>query len=125
MGLFVVVKTESRGSGIDVVSGSIGLIARCDGAGAHIALAVSVLMSPETVAERLLAASRANTFNFKFLSTSSISVGNGVPLSFGHSRSSRRVFSSICSRVTVSGLDQCAAVGTVSSLVLGGGLTTS
>ena len=96
-GLFVIAKTKSCGFGT----------------GVHIAPAMSVLMSAETVAEHLFSASRANTFNFKSLNVSNISLGNGMPSSFGHSRSSRRLFSSICSRVTVSGLDQFGGVRTV------------
>jgi hypothetical protein len=96
-GLFVVAKTKSCGFGT----------------GVHIAPAMFVLMSTETIAEHLFSASRANTFNFKSLNVSNISLGNGMPSSFGHSRSSRRQFSSICSGVTVSGSDQCGAVRTV------------
>jgi hypothetical protein len=87
-GLFVVAKIESCGSGT----------------------AVSVLVPTETVAERLLLASQANTFNFKSLNVSNISLGNRMPSSFGHSRRSQQLCLSSCSRVTVSGSHQCGAV---------------
>jgi hypothetical protein len=84
--------------------------------GVEVASAMSVLVVTETVME-LFAASRALTINFKSLSTSNISIGNGVPLSFGHSRSSRRVFSSICSRVMVSGSHHFGVVVAVTGSV--------
>jgi hypothetical protein len=86
--------------------------------GVKVALAVSVLVVTETVTEHVFSASRALTLNFKSLSTSSISIVNGVPLSFGHSRSSRRVFSLICSRVTVAGSHHFGVVVLVTGSVL-------
>ena len=87
-GLFVVVEIEPHGSGTDVL-GLIVLIMRYAGAGVQIAPAVSVLVATETVAEHIFSASPALTLIFKSLSTSTISIGNGVPLSFGHSCNSR------------------------------------
>src|ERR1700733_161805 len=117
MGLLVVVKIESCESGTDVL-GSIALIAmRYAGAGVQLALAVSVLVSAETVMEHFFSASLALTLNFKSLSTSNISIVNGVPLSFGHSHSSCRVFSSICLRVTVSGSHHFGVVVAVTGSV--------
>ena len=92
---------EPCGSGTDVL-GLIESITRCTGAGVQIALAVSVL--------ELLSASLAKTFNFISLNVSNISLGNGMPSSFGQSRRSRRLCSLICLRVTVSGSHQCGAV---------------
>ena len=108
--MFVVVANESRGSGAGILESIASITTRYAGAGVQIAVAVSVLVASETVAEHIFSASRALTLNFKSLSTSRISIGNGVPLSFGHSRNSRRVFSSICSRVTVSGLHHFGVV---------------
>jgi hypothetical protein len=113
MRLLVVVVMGPCGSGTDVL-GLIKLIARCTGVGVRVVSAVSVVVT-ETVAERVFSASQALTLNFKSLSTFSISIGNGMPSSFGHSRSSRRVFSSICLRVTVSGSHQFVVVTVVGS----------
>ena len=92
---------EPCGSGMDILS-LIESIARCTGAGVQIVLAVSVL--------ELLSASLAKTFNFISLNVSNISLRNGMPSSFGQSHRSRRLCSSICLRVTVSGSHQCGAV---------------
>ena len=104
------------GAGVAVSNSKalIGSVVVCSTlVGVKVTSAVSVLVVTETIAEHLFSASRANTFNFKSLNVSNISLGNGMPSSFGHSRSSRRKFSSISSGVTVSGSDQCGAVRTV------------
>ena len=118
----VVVGIKSCRSGVGILESITLITTRYAGAGVQIAVAVSVLVASETVAEHIFSASRALTLNFKSLSTSRISIGNGVPLSFGHSRNSRRVFSSICSRVTVSGLHHFGVV-VVSVVKAGVGLT--
>jgi hypothetical protein len=73
-------------------------------------------------------ASRAITAALNASSVSSISGGNGIPSSLGQSRWSRRLFSSICSRVRVSGSHQLgtgkAAAVTVTGAV-GAGSTVA
>jgi hypothetical protein len=108
MRLLVVVEMKPCRSGMNILS-LIESITRCE-AGVQITSAMSVLMPTETVAKHLLLESRTNTFNFKSLDVSSISLGNGMPSSFGHFCSSQQLFSSICSRVTVSELDQFGVV---------------
>jgi hypothetical protein len=114
-GLFVVVKTKSCG----FIIGVLGLsepIVKCGGAGVHIVPVVSVLVSTETVMEHLFLASRANTFNFKSLNVSNISLGNGMPYSCGHSHRSLQLCLSSCLRGTVSGSHHCGAVVAVMGL---------
>ena len=50
------------------------------------------------------------TFAFNSSNVSNTSLGNGIPSSFGHSCSRCLMFSSICSKVTVMGLNQCSGV---------------
>ena len=57
-----------------------------------------------------LSSSLVLTFVFRSFSILNTSLGNGIPLSFGHSWSRCLVFSSICSKVTVMGLHQCSEV---------------
>ena len=71
-----------------------------DGVGAVVTGFSGMLAGVANVVACILFMSQAQTFNFRSLSISKTSLGNGIPSTFGHSRSSHHIFSSICSRVT-------------------------
>ena len=58
----------------------------------------------------VLLSSLVLTFFFRSSSISRTSLGNGIPLSFGHSHRRRHEFSSICTTVMVTGSHQQSGV---------------
>ena len=81
-----------------------------DGAGAVVTNFSGMLAGVANIVACILFVSWARTFTFRSLSISKTSLINGIPLTFGHSHSSCCIFSSICSRVTVSRLHQFAGL---------------
>ena len=81
-----------------------------DGEGAVVTGFSGMLAGVANVVACIVFTSWAQTFNFRSLSISKTSFGNGIPSTFGHSHSSHCIFSLICSRVTVSGSHQFAGL---------------
>ena len=81
-----------------------------DGAGAVVTSFSGMLAGVANIVACVLFVSWARTFNFRSLSISKTSLGNGISSTFGHSHSSCHIFLSICSRVTVSRSHQFAGL---------------